>query len=125
MLFEEPMWVNYYLWPLLITVIVELVIAFPFGFKKVKEFLAIVLVNIVTNPLLNFAFRMIAARNYFVFLLASEVLVIVFEYFLLVFTFPQRSRKRLLALSLVMNLVTSVLSLFPILFGLDFGLIFR
>lgn len=100
---------------LLITVAIELVVALIMGFRKADELWAVVYVNIITNPLLNYfilmnrEFRFI--RMDFLILNLIEIAIVLVEWRLLVFALRQNSR-RLLLLSFLMNLTSYVLGSF-------------
>lgn len=97
---------------LLFTLLVELVIAIFFGFKTKIDFIAIVLVNLITNPTLNY--WLLLNRNFSLIeinltsTLLLELIVILVEWKLLVFSLPRKS-KRLLVLSLIMNVCSYTL----------------
>jgi hypothetical protein len=90
----------------LLTVLVEISVAFLFGFKNKKAILAVVFINLITNPMLNY---FLIINNYFSFvfisavtLLVLEVIIVLVEWLLLVFVLRQ-SFKKLLVLSIAMN----------------------
>jgi|GEM_PF-316343 len=104
---------------LLISIAVEVLIAFVFGYRKKLEILAIILVNLITNPLLNYIIT-IRLRNirynpmydpsgqYTI--LISELIVIIVEWLLLRFALRNKSIK-LMMLSITMNIVSYVVGL--------------
>ena len=92
---------------LLLAILVECAIAAVFGFRERRVFLAVVAINLITNPILNFSILIIRSLNLFrvdfFVLLIFELLVVVVEWRMLVFSVSESSKK-LLMLSLVMNL---------------------
>ena len=107
------MLVSSYLLALLTTILVEVSVAVLFGCKS-KEVLSIVLVNLITQPVLNYIvflvdyFKLVYVDIQFVFF--SEIIVILVEWRLLVFAL-ERSPRRLFVLSLVMNLASFLVGL--------------
>ena len=98
--------ISSYLLALFLTIIIELIVAFFFGFKKKIEIIAIVFINLLTNPILNY---FLLVNDYFSFFKSSlliilflEVIVVLIEWKLLVFALQEKSKK-LLVLSLAMN----------------------
>lgn len=96
-----------YLLALILTLAVELVVLILFGYRKKLEILVVILVNLITNPLLNF---ILLSNNYFGFLtvnsltiLLLEAAVVLVEWRFLVFAL-RKDPKKLLVLSLVMNI---------------------
>lgn len=89
------------------TIIIELLVAFLFGFRKKTEIIAIILVNLVTNPILNYLLLVIGYSSLFgisqIFIVFLELIVVLVEWKLLVFVLQDKP-KRLLLLSIAMNL---------------------
>ena len=91
---------------LILTIAVELTVAWLFGLRSKKELLTIVLVNVITNPLLNYLlmvnshFRLISQTK--VLMLFLEAGIVIVEWRLLVWALAQKANK-MLALSAVMN----------------------
>jgi hypothetical protein len=91
---------------LLLTEIVETTVALLLGYRRPREIIAVILVNLVTNPSLNYLlflndhFGVIRQRLALVLLL--EVAVVLIEWALLVFAL-RGNRKSLFVLSLAMN----------------------
>lgn len=75
-----------YLAPLILTIIIELAVVYLLGFREKPILLAVVLVNIVTNPTLNYIISntinlyMDFGISYILFL---EVIVVLAEYLML------------------------------------------
>lgn len=91
---------------LLLTIAIEVFIAILFGFRNKNSILAVVFINLITNPILNY---FLLINNYFSFvfintinLLIFEIIIILVEWLLLILVLRQ-SPKKLLALSAVMN----------------------
>ena len=91
---------------LLLTEIVEVTVALLLGYRRPREIIAVILVNLVTNPSLNYLlflndyFGMI--RHRFPLILFLEAGVVLVEWALLVFAL-RGNKKSLLVLSLAMN----------------------
>jgi len=94
--------------PLLLTIIIELVVALLFSYKKKVEIITVILINIITNPILNFS---IFINLYFSFIntnlpiiaILLELLVVYVEWKLLFYALQEKPKK-LLLLSFTMNL---------------------
>lgn len=91
---------------LILTILIEVGIAWLFGLRKKKELITVVLINVITNPLLNY---LILVNAYFhlidqsqILLLILEGLVVLVEWRILVWALSQGVKKMFL-LSLVMN----------------------
>lgn len=90
-----------------LSILIECVIALGFGFRERTFFLAVATINLITNPILNYSILIIQSlalfRVDFLVLLLFELVVVLVEWRLLVFT-VFGGAKKLLLLSLVMNL---------------------
>jgi hypothetical protein len=90
-----------------LTILLELVVVIVFGFRERRAFFAVAAINFITNPLLNYSILIIRSLNLFrvdfFVLLIFELIVVLVEWRLLVFSVCG-SAKKLLMLSLVMNL---------------------
>ena len=91
---------------LLLTIVIEGIIAWLFGLRSNREILTVLLINVITNPLLNY---LIAVNGYFhlisqitVLILCLEMSVVLVEWRLLVWVLRQNAKKMLM-LSFVMN----------------------
>lgn len=100
-----------YLLALILTLTVESAVLILFGYRRRIEIISVVLVNLITNPLLNFIFL---SNNYFAFLtinsltiLFFEVVVVLVEWRFLVFALQEKP-KQLLVLSSVMNICSYI-----------------
>lgn len=98
--------VSSYLLALFLTIVIELAVALFFGFRKKIEIIAIVFINLLTNPILNY---LLLVNSYFSFFQTSmslflflEILVILVEWKLLVYALQEKTKK-LILLSSVMN----------------------
>lgn len=103
---------------LLLTIITEAIVAILIGFRTKDEILAVVCINLITNPALNY---FLVVNDYFhfakmdtTFILLLEASVVLIEWRLLVFAF-RKNRKELFILSLMMNISSYALGL--LLFG--------
>jgi hypothetical protein len=91
---------------LVLTVLIESIIAGFLGYRTKSEIIAIICVNLITNPvlnyllLLNYHFSIIKAEELLVLFL--ELSVVLVEWRLLVYALQQKSWQ-LFLLSLVMN----------------------
>lgn len=108
------MLISPYLVALLLTILIEVFVALMFGFRSKNEILSVILVNLITEPVLNYFllinsyFSLVAVNIQLLLLL--ETIVILVEWRLLVYAL-QRNSNRLLVLSLVMNLASFALGL--------------
>lgn len=95
------------LFAMLITSVSEVIVGLLFGFRKKHQVISIILVNLITNPLMNFFILTEHAMNGFSFIevIFFEVIVILVEWLLLFFALKEPPKK-LFILSLVMNLVS-------------------
>jgi hypothetical protein len=91
---------------LLLTIAIEVIVALLFGLRSKQELWTVVLINVITNPLLNY---LITVNGYFhlipqttILILCLEVAVVLVEWRLLVWVLRQ-STKKMLLLSFVMN----------------------
>jgi len=91
---------------LLLTIAIEVIVALLFGLRSKQELWTVVLINVITNPLLNY---LITVNGYFhlisqttILILCLEVAVVLVEWRLLVWVLRQSTKKTLL-LSFVMN----------------------
>jgi hypothetical protein len=91
---------------LLLTIAIEVIVALLFGLRSKQELWTVVLINVITNPLLNY---LITVNGYFhlisqttILILCLEVAVVLVEWRLLVWVLRQ-STKKMLRLSFVMN----------------------
>ena len=96
---------------LLLTIVVEWCVVFLFGYRNKNVFLVVAMINLVTNPLLNYIILVIQYLNLFqinmpVFFII-ELLVILAEWRLLIYAINENDKK-LLILSVVMNLASFI-----------------
>jgi hypothetical protein len=91
---------------LILTVVIEVGIAWLFGLRSKRELLTVLLINVITNPLLNYLitvnayFHLVSQTN--AFILCFEVVIVLVEWRLLVWVL-QQGIKKMLVLSIVMN----------------------
>ena len=96
-----------YVFALVATIVVEVSVGLILGYRRAREITAIALVNIVTNPSLDYL--LVANEDWHLFvrstvtLLALEAAVVLVEWGLLIFALPCRKRLGLFFLSLSMN----------------------
>ena len=95
--------------PLIITEIVEVGVAALFGLRHKLEIAAILLINIITNPLMNFILLLnfsfhIVSQN--LLLLTSLEIIVVFVEWLLLKWVLQSNSKKLFLLSIVRKLLS-------------------
>jgi hypothetical protein len=108
------MLISSYLVALLLTILIEVFVALIFGYKCKKEILSVILLNLITQPVLNYFllinsyFSLVSVTIQFILLL--EIIVILVEWQLLVWTL-QRKLKSLFVLSIVMNLASLTIGL--------------
>lgn len=104
-----------YLFVLFLTIVIELFVALLFGFTKKYEILTVILVNIITNPVLNYLLLLNSyfsiIKSNFLFTLFLECIVVLLEWQLLVFVLEKDSKKMFL-LSTVMNFCSCTLGIF-------------
>ncbi len=91
---------------LFLTIVIELTVSFFFGFRKKIEITAIIFINLLTNPILNYFLLVNDHFSFFkinlLIILLLEIIVVLIEWKLLVFALQEKPKK-LLTLSLVMN----------------------
>jgi hypothetical protein len=109
--------------PLLFTILVEVIVAIIFGYRSKLEIATVILINLITNPILNYfllvdgQIRLISINLQLILFL--EVVIVLSEWMLLKFTLKQSSKK-LLLLSIVMNFcsVMAGIVVFQVLLGM-------
>jgi hypothetical protein len=91
---------------LILTIVIEIIIAWLFMLRSKTELWALILINVITNPLLNY---LMAVNGYFhlisqttALILFLEAVVVLVEWRLLVWVLRQE-KKKMLVLSFVMN----------------------
>ena len=99
---------------LILAILIEWVVAIMFGFRGRRIFFAVAAINLITNPILNYSILIIQGLNLFrvdfFVLLVFELVVVLVEWRMLVFSVTEGAKK-LLVLSLVMNLCSFALGL--------------
>jgi len=100
----------YFLIILLITILIEVPIAWLLGVRKKEEAVGVVLVNVITNPLANYCLITNSRQGFIVenntAVLILEILVIIIEWRLLSYVWPQRKKYFWLSISLAINLAS-------------------
>lgn len=90
-----------------LSILVECAVAFLFGYREINVFFAVAMVNLITNPLLNYSILVVQSLNLFqvniYVLLILELVVVLAEWRMLLYSVGG-SAKKLLILSFVMNL---------------------
>jgi hypothetical protein len=100
--------VSRYLTALLLTVIIEAAVAYLLGLRQGKVQIALAVINLATNLVLNFLLFVLAAVGVSVSLplvSAMEICVVFAEWRMLVYTFGQ-SRQRFLVNSVLGNFIS-------------------
>lgn len=96
-----------YLIAFALTQIIEIPIAYLFGYRKALEILAIFLINLITHPALNIFIHFCITYNLLVFNILTitllEIVVAFIEWGLLVYVFGLKDFKKLFFLSFAMN----------------------
>ena len=96
---------------LLFTTFVEVIVALILGYRKKAELAAVILVNLISNPVLNYfllldnRFGLIKVDAWF--MLSLEIVVVLVEWQLLAYAL-QGNPKKLFVLSLAMNFCSFV-----------------
>jgi len=94
------------LFALLLTIAIEITVAYFFCHRKKLEIIAIICINLLTNPILNYLLILNKSFSFikinFFIIIFLEVMVIVIEWKLLVYALHEKSRK-MFVLSLAMN----------------------
>ena len=91
---------------LILTIVIEVSVAWLFGLRSKTELWTVILINVITNPLLNYLimvngyFHLISQVN--VLILCLEAVIVLVEWRLLVWVLRQGTKK-MLVLSVVMN----------------------
>lgn len=91
--------------PLALTIIIELFVLFLLGFKDKRLYLAVTLINLITNPILNitiFNSRSLVNDFGYFYVLFLEALVVLSEYLMLKIAF-KNSKIPFFKLSFVLN----------------------
>jgi hypothetical protein len=103
--------INSFLLTLFLTIVIELAVAYFFGFRKKTEIITIILINIITNPVLNYLFlindhySLIKINSLMIIIL--ELAVVFVEWKLLFYSLQENSKK-MLNVSLAMNFCSYV-----------------
>ncbi len=91
---------------LALTMIIEVAVAFLLGYRDRRSLAVVALVNVVTNPTLNYVVMVLAVFRIVpigpALILCLEALVVLVEWRLMVYALD-KNPNRLLVLSLVMN----------------------
>jgi hypothetical protein len=102
-----------YLLALLLTIVIELSVAYVLGFRTKQVLLVIVMINFVTHPIVNYLILVLANVGFDLDLAVVSILelgVALAEWRLLVYVFDEQ-RRRLGVLAFAANLVSFALGL--------------
>jgi hypothetical protein len=106
---------SFFLKPLILTLLTESLVAFCFGFRKPKQFLTLSLVNLITNPLLNYILLLYGflIRPEFPLAITTlvEIIIVLAEYKLLALVLSQEKKSKLFTLALAANLTSFLIGL--------------
>ena len=95
-----------YLTALIFTIFIELIGAILFGYREKWFLVVLVLINIMTNPLLNYVISILYNFYFnYTILFFLEIIVIFIEWMILIYVFSE-DKKKLFILSLSMNLTS-------------------
>lgn len=108
------MFVNNFLLPLILTILVEGLVGFLMGYKNKQLMQVIAAANAITNPFMNFIAVFIlylGLQEFFYWLiLPLELLLIPIEWIILSYAIPDK-RSEMLKLSAIMNISSFVIGL--------------
>lgn len=102
-----------YLLALLLTISVEGCVAYLLGLRSRQSMLAVLAINVLTQPALNYLLLVLAYLNVnvtFMLIVVLEILVVIIEWRLLVYIF-RAPRGRFLAVSLLGNALSFLIGL--------------
>ncbi|HMB25327.1 MAG: hypothetical protein ACM33V_08630 [Chloroflexota bacterium] len=102
-----------YLLALLLTIIVEGCVAYLLGLRSRQSMLAVLAINVLTQPALNYLLLVLAYLNVnvtFLLIVVLEILVVIVEWRLLVYIF-RAPKRRFLAVSLLGNALSFLIGL--------------
>lgn len=114
-----PNLINSFFTNLFLTLLIELFVVFLLGYREKPFFIFVVLINIITNPLINYLilvnyrFNIFSSPHLILFL---EMVVVLLEWLLLIYSLNSKKYKKLFLLSLIMNFSSFAVGIF--LFGL-------
>jgi hypothetical protein len=102
-----------YVVALVLSIIIEVSIAYVMGYRQKKYLLTIMMINFITNPILNYFLLVLSFMKFNINLLLLgflEIGVILVEWGLLVYTF-HKPQDRLFLLSFITNTVSSLVGI--------------
>lgn len=106
--------INNFVCPLLLTIIIECIIALILGYRTKTFFLAVVIVNLVTNPFLNYIIILLSyfklTEIYLQVVIALEVIIVFAEWGIYYYIYPSKKRQ-LFLLSIAANLASYTIGL--------------
>ena len=88
---------------LIITIVIEVLVAYFFNFRKKEQLLSVIGINFVTNPIANFLFQLKIIQFSIPNVLLFEVLIVIVEALILAKVLNKQKREMLI-LSLTINL---------------------
>jgi len=105
-----------YLLTLLATIAIELIVVTLMGYRKKSLIVIVIMINLITNPLLNYLLWLNNIVSIFsthiVYLLIFEIIVVIAEWLLLLFSLNGKVKSgNLLLLSFLMNLSSFAMGL--------------
>lgn len=109
------------LWNLLLTIIIELGIALLLGIREKKDILNLIVINCITNPILNYIMMVVMYLTfnniimYFLFFLL-EIMVIIIEYIFY--------RRKLIFEKLNLLLLSTILNISSVILGFVIYIVF-
>ncbi len=94
-----------------ITCISELFICFLAGYREKKELISVILINLISNPLINYVIILLSTQYFFrkymlLIILSLEIIVVLLEWSLLVYSFKPEKIREMFFLSFGMNLLS-------------------
>lgn len=105
---------------LILTILIEETVIFLLGYRNKNTFLVVTLINVITNPIVNY---IVMINNIFniikpnvSFIIIFEVLIVYIEWRILEYALPNQEKQSYLILSILMNLASFLTGI--ILFGL-------
>ncbi len=112
--------INNLLFPFFVTIAIETFVAFLFGYRDKFSIGIVILINVITNPAVNYLLLMDRVFHVLpyslAFIIILELGVVLVEWAILMYSFDNRSKGKLLLLSFIMNLSSFVLG--ALFFGL-------
>lgn len=106
--------INNFIYPLVLTIIIECLIALILGYRTKTFFLAVVIVNLVTNPFLNYIIILLGyfklTEMYLQVVIALEIIIVFAEWRIYYYIYLSKKRQ-LFLLSIATNLASYTIGL--------------